>query len=168
MSAKWVHMPAQPASEPLGRRIATLRARLGVTQQELATRLAMSRNAVSHLETGLSQPSERTVVLLAGLFAVEPYELVAGTDYPDAKADRLPLVATRHTEVGARLAALDAELRWVIKLDSLDAREALAVIDRELAILERQALDPAEQTLVREARTRLRAAGPASTGAATA
>ena len=76
--------------ENLGRRIAELRGKLGLTQQELADRLAVSRTAVSHLEAGMTVPGERTVVLLAGLFKIEPRELVAGTNYPLAKAERLP------------------------------------------------------------------------------
>ena len=47
-------------AENLGRRIARLRGSLGWTQQDLAARLAISRVAVSHLEAGLSVPSERT------------------------------------------------------------------------------------------------------------
>ena len=98
--------------EHLGRRIAKLRAELGWTQQEVATRLAISRTALSHLESGMSVPGERTVTLLAGLFKVEPAELVAGTAYPAAKAERLPPVAARHTEVELQLALLDADLAW--------------------------------------------------------
>ena len=94
-------------SEKLGRRIAERRAALGWTQQHLADRAGISRVAVSHLEAGMSQPGERTVALLAGLFKVEPWELVAGTDYPVAKADRLPLVVPRYTEVEHQLALLD-------------------------------------------------------------
>jgi transcriptional regulator with XRE-family HTH domain len=91
-------MPAE-VPEPFGRRVARLRGALGWTQQELADRVAISRVAVSHLELGISVPSERTVTLLAGLFKLEPGELVAGTTYPEAKAERLPLVVARHTEV---------------------------------------------------------------------
>jgi transcriptional regulator with XRE-family HTH domain len=156
VSAKWVHMPTTPAPEPFGRRLAALRARFGLTQQEVAYRLAMSRNAVSHVETGGSIPSERTIVLLAGLFAVAPHELVAGTDYPVAKADRLPLVAAAHTEVSARLLALDAELRWIAQMARPDRAEALAVVGHELQVLERTTLEPAEQVRVREALVRLR------------
>src|SRR4051812_44710794 len=82
-----IAQPPQPP-EPLSQRIARLRARRGWTQQELAERLAASRVAVSHFELGLALPSERTVVLLAGLFGLEPHELVAGTSYPAAKAER--------------------------------------------------------------------------------
>ena len=88
-------MPEDDArpGETLGQRIARLRCLLGWTQQELADRAAISRVAVSHLEMGISVPSERTLALLAGIFHLEPPELVEGTSYPDAKAERLPLVA---------------------------------------------------------------------------
>ena len=61
----------------------------------------------------MAWPNERTVTLLAGWFGVEPPALVAGTDYPSAKAERVPLVANRHTEVDLQLALLAADLRWV-------------------------------------------------------
>ena len=110
-------MAARRDDEHLGRRIAKLRADLGWTQQELAARLAISRTALSHLEGGVSIPGERTVTILAGLFKVEPHELVAGTAYPSAKAERLPAVATRHTEVELQLALLDRDLAWHHRLD---------------------------------------------------
>lgn len=93
-------------SERLGRRIARLRADLGWTQQELADRLGISRVAVSHVEGGINVPGERTVTLLAGLFKREPHDLVVGTDYPAAKAERLPVVTTRYTEVELQLTLL--------------------------------------------------------------
>src|SRR5919202_829887 len=95
-----------PSDESLGQRIARLRVRRGWTQQDLAERLAASRVAVSHFEMGLALPSERTVVLLAGLFGMEPHELVAGTNYPLAKAERLPGVACRYTELEMDLGLL--------------------------------------------------------------
>lgn len=113
--------------ENLGRRIAEHRAKLGFTQQELADRLAVSRVTVSHLEAGMTTPGERTVALLAGLFKVEPHELVAGTSYPVAKKDRLPLVAARYTEVEHQLLLLEGDLAW---LDRLDRSGADALIAR--------------------------------------
>ncbi len=94
----------------LGRRIASQRGSLGWTQAELAERLGASRVAVSHMEAGLSTPSERTVALLAGVFKLEPFELVADTDYPMAKAERLPVVACRYTEVELQLALFERDM----------------------------------------------------------
>ena len=111
-------------AEHLGRRIAKLRAELGWTQLELAARLAISRTALSHLEGGVSVPGERTVALLAGLFKVEPAELVAGTAYPAAKAERLPAVVARHTEVDLQLALLDRDLDWLERLGRAPAARA--------------------------------------------
>ena len=96
--------------ESLGRRVAEQRAKLGLTQQEMAERLGISRVAVSHVESGVTDPGERTVTLLAGLFKLEPHQLVAGTTYPAAKADRLPVVVARYTEVELQLALLDQDL----------------------------------------------------------
>jgi transcriptional regulator with XRE-family HTH domain len=117
-------------SESLGRRIAARRNDLGWTQQELADRVGVSRAAVSHLEGGLNVPGERTVTILAGLFKCEPHELVAGTSYPVAKAERLPVVACRYTEVELQLRLLAAEMdasqadptEWAPRLAALAAR----------------------------------------------
>jgi transcriptional regulator with XRE-family HTH domain len=100
--------------ESLGHRIAKHRAAVGWTQAELAERVGISRVALSHIEAGISDPGERTVALLAGVFKVEPHELVARTDYPPAKAERLPVVAARYTEVEHQLAILDAQLALVL------------------------------------------------------
>ncbi len=107
----WPGRPPGPGS--LGQRISVLRAERGWTQQQLADRLGISRVAVSHLETDLNTPSERTVAILAGLFRLEPHDLVAGTSYPMAKADRLPLVVARWTEVEHQLALLARDLEWL-------------------------------------------------------
>ena len=92
------------------------RSERGWTQQDLADRLAMSRTAVSHLEADMAQPSERTVLLLAGLFQVEPPAFVEGTLYPQSKAERLPSVVARYTEVDLQLRLLEAELALLASL----------------------------------------------------
>jgi transcriptional regulator with XRE-family HTH domain len=106
-------VPESVLPELLGHRIAKHRAALGWTQAELAERVGISRVALSHIEAGISNPGERTVALLAGVFKVEPHELVSRTDYPSAKAERLPVVAARYTEVEHQLALLDAQLELV-------------------------------------------------------
>jgi transcriptional regulator with XRE-family HTH domain len=128
-SAKWVGRKCiGNVQAELGRRIGDLRVALGMTQQEVADRLAISRVAVSHIEAGMNTPSERTVVLLAGLFKVEPIELVVGTGYPTAKFERLPSVAVRHTEVELQLALCENDLGWAERLAEHGA--ARQVVDR--------------------------------------
>ncbi len=53
--------------------------------------------------------SERTVVILSGVFGIDPFSLVAGTSYPLAKAERLPVIVALHTEVDLALALCAAE-----------------------------------------------------------
>jgi transcriptional regulator with XRE-family HTH domain len=118
--------PLGITTESFGRRIAKLRADSGWTQTELAERVGLSRVGLSHVEATMSVPSERTVILLAGVFLMEPHQLVADTDYPPAKAERLPAVAARYTEVDHQLRTLDAVL------DTLDRAAAARDRDRLL------------------------------------
>jgi transcriptional regulator with XRE-family HTH domain len=142
--------------ESLGRRIAGFRAKLGFTQQELADRLAVSRTAVSHLEAGMTVPGERTVVLLAGLFKVEPRELVRGTSYPTAKAERLPAVAARYTEVEMLLSLLDNDLAWLERTGGDDRRRVFDEWEARLRAIDDRDLDLRERELLRVARATVR------------
>ena len=147
-------MGAQPQAAEvaaLGLRIAILRMGLGFTQQELAERLGISRVAVSNLESGRSVPGERTVTLMAGLFRMEPFELVQGTAYPQAKVDRLPLVTAKYTEVELQLALLERDLRW---LESAPAPLAIEVIEgwqRAIRLLAEGTTDSRQLLLLRQA-----------------
>jgi transcriptional regulator with XRE-family HTH domain len=146
-------MPELP--DNLGRRIADLRLKHGYTQQELADRVGVSRTALSHLEAGMSDPGERTVTLLAGVFKVEPHELVAGTGYPAAKTDRLPLVTARHTEVELQLELLAADLRWLDR-GGAEAPTTVGEWEIRLAALHADAHDPRERAAVAAAIDALR------------
>ena len=137
----------------LGHRIATLRASRGWTQQELAERLAISRTGVSHLEAGMSTPGERTIALLAGLFKLEPHELVDGTSYPTAKAERLPVVVCRYTEGELQLRLLDLDEERGLD----DPRRADWVA--RLRVLAKVTHDRDEAALLEEARRRLSSGG---------
>lgn len=154
--------PSRPgrgrASGSLGRRIADLRAERNWTQQQLADRLGISRVAVSHLETDLNVAGERTVALLAGCFGMEPHDLVAGTTYPVAKADRLPAVVARWTEVEHQVAMLERDLWWVDRAGVMSGSEADALLHRWESLLSKLAdvvLDPDEVKVVAAARLRV-------------
>ncbi len=138
--------------EMLGQRVALLRARRGWTQAELAERLAASRVAVSHFEMGLALPSERTIVLLAGLFKLEPHELIAGTSYPVAKAERLPPVACRYTEVELQLMLLQRDLVWLARVTDEALRSRVVAEWRtKLAVLSESVYDTDERAMLAEA-----------------
>jgi transcriptional regulator with XRE-family HTH domain len=143
------------AAESFGRRVAKQRAELGWTQAQLAERVAMSRVALSHIEANLSVASERTVTLLAGVFGCEPCALAAGTDYPPAKAERLPLVTARRTEVDHQLAVLDAVLATVARVPVPQRDRLRAEVRSEwrarLADLLAVSDDPRERRRVRAA-----------------
>lgn len=147
---------APTPSEKLGQRIAQLRAQRGWTQERLAERIAASRAAVSQFEAGLALPSERTIVLLAGLFQLEPHALVAGTSYPAAKSERLPPVACRYTETDLQLALLRRDLEWAERTGAGPA-ELFHRWEPLLAELEAEAGDVEERELLRAAREELRA-----------
>src|SRR5438067_7069449 len=127
-------------SNELGRRVASFRTALGWTQQELADRVGVSRVAVSHIEAGLRDPGERTVALLAGLFKMEPWELVAGTSYPPAKVERLPVVVPRYTEAELQLRLLEEDRNAGRPLDDWPER---------LQLLLKSTYDQRERALVR-------------------
>jgi len=144
------------APEAIGKRIARLRSEHGWTQQALAARLAISRVAVSHIEMDLSLPSERTVILLAGMFKISPHTLVEGTTYPQAKAERLPLVVCCFTALEMEIALLQNDLAWQEKCAG-DARPAshlqrlLEKWQSRLSKYQTGELDESERELLAEA-----------------
>ena len=154
------HAASAGRPEPFGERVARLRSTGRWTQQELAERVAISRVAVSHLELGISTPSERTVALLAGVFKMEPAALVDGTTYPDAKAERLPLVAARYTEAELQVRLMRRDLAWLESLADGEvagtrSSEILGAWHRRLSDLEAGTLGPRERRLLRGARADL-------------
>jgi transcriptional regulator with XRE-family HTH domain len=148
------------APEPIGKRIARLRVDCGWTQQALAARLGVSRVAVSHIEMDLTIPSERTITLLAGIFKLSPHELVEGTTYPRAKAERLPVTAFCYTKLEMELGLLENDLAWLERLDGTAELPQLvnAVQERWVAQLSKwdpHGLDDLEQGMLAKARNKL-------------
>lgn len=62
----------------VGNQIRERRQALGISQEELAQRLYVSRVTVSHWETGRTLPDVQSVLLLANLFGTTVDELVRG------------------------------------------------------------------------------------------
>ncbi len=151
------HLVSHLSPESTGQRIARLRQQHGYTQQTLADRLAISRVAVSHIEADLNIPSERTITLLAGLFKCTPHDLVEGTTYPPAKAERLPFVVAWYTELELAFELLKNDVAWVgLKGNKQIAAETLRHWQTRLAHWEGAYLDPHDQALLAQMREILR------------
>jgi transcriptional regulator with XRE-family HTH domain len=149
--------------EPIGKRIARLRSEHGWTQQALSQRLAVSRVAISHIEMNLIIPSERTVTLLAGIFKITPHELVEGTTYPLAKAEKLPLTTCSYTSLELDMALLENDLSWLEQLESTTGwgEYAIQVKERwqsQIARWSNQDMDPADREILLQALQRLQSA----------
>ena len=133
------------STERLGVRVAKERAALGWTQAEIAERVGISRVALSHIESSISIPGERTVTLLAGLFGCEPHELVAGTDYPQAKAERCRSSRrdTPRSSISSRCSTRSSRSAGGVTLRSLQEEwqpRLLALLDRTHDAREREQL----------------------------
>jgi transcriptional regulator with XRE-family HTH domain len=155
--------------QTIGQRIAQLRQANGWTQQALAERIAISRVAISHIEMDLSTPGERTVTLLAGVFKLSPQALVAGTTYPQAKAERLPVAVCSYTALEVDLALLENDLAWLERLEGSRRRFHLLeeVRERWLPRLEqwrRQTVDSRQQEQLDAAFAALRLAASRNDG----
>lgn len=63
-------------------RLKLLRKQFGLTQKEMASKLNIQRVTYSHYETGRSQPSIDTLIILASIFSCSIDYLVGISDNP--------------------------------------------------------------------------------------
>ena len=66
-------------------RLQEVRRRSGLTQEQFAERLCVSRQAVSKWETGTADPSTSNLLALAKLFGVSAEELLRQVDRTDVE-----------------------------------------------------------------------------------
>ena len=67
---------AAPIRRSLGETIKAHRTRCGMSQEQLAEKLGVSRQAVSKWETGTAEPSTSNLLALAKAFGIPPEELL--------------------------------------------------------------------------------------------
>lgn len=68
--------PSDPVRRTLGERIKAHRTRCGMSQELLAEKLGVSRQAVSKWETGTAEPSTSNLLALARAFNISTEELL--------------------------------------------------------------------------------------------
>jgi len=104
----------QGNNSQLGERLSSIRLRVGLTQTDIAGKLAVSRQHISNIETGMTSPTVRVL---------QDYLRVCGTDLAEFFYGPLPINQTpRQREYHSKLQALlenDTTSRVVTKvLDS--------------------------------------------------
>lgn len=104
----------------LGERIQALRKEKGISQEELAAQMGISRQAVSKWESGQSIPDLEKVVLLSEYFETTTDYLLKGTaptqqkrNFPSAVAISLQGIAVEAVGI---LAAVTIWLQWQVPL----------------------------------------------------
>lgn len=100
----------------VGRNIRTLRTRAGITQDQLAETLFVSRQTISNYETGRSQPDVDTLVRLAGALGTDAGALIYGPAVPaDTRRQRwlcVPGAVCLAVWAVLALPVLDAAMEW--------------------------------------------------------
>lgn len=113
--------------DTLGGRIWRARDALGLSLEELASRIGLPEGAVSGWERDHAEPDTKALFMLAGVLSVSPSWLIAGIGEAPAEpaSDELlhPLlrqlqeVHQLHDQTGKAIAALEAEVAKLIKKD---------------------------------------------------
>jgi transcriptional regulator with XRE-family HTH domain len=90
--------PLLQGDTELGRRLSSIRLRAGLTQADVAGKVAVSRQHISNIETGNTSPTVRVL---------QAYLLVCGMDLAEFFYGPLPINQTpRHREYHSKLQAL--------------------------------------------------------------
>lgn len=83
LRASDVRRASSEVRKSLGEAIREHRVRCKMTQEFVAERLGVSRQAVSKWESGRTDPSTSNLLALAKLFEITAEELLRGTDVPN-------------------------------------------------------------------------------------
>lgn len=113
--------------DTLGGRIWRARDALGLSLEELASRIGLPEETVSGWERDHAEPDTKALFMLAGVLSVSPSWLIAGIGEAPAEpaSDELlhPLlrqlqeVHQLHDQTGKAIAALEAEVAKLIRKD---------------------------------------------------
>ena len=113
--------------DTLGGRIWRARDVLGLSLEDLASRLGLPEETVSGWERDHAEPDTKALFMLAGVLSVSPSWLIAGIGEAPAEPTsdehlhpllrQLKEVHQLHDQTGKAIAALEAEVARLIKTD---------------------------------------------------
>ena len=129
----------------IGSRIAENRRRIGMTQEELAAKLAVSAQAVSKWENDITCPDVMTLPKLAELLGITVDELLSGKKQPQTLVladEELKIIVNSHegdkvkvnlpiplVKAGLRIGMGMPQVKGNAALESIDFGELIALID---------------------------------------
>ena len=102
----------------IGKNIKNLRMQKDITQEQLAERLHVTRQAVSNWENGKTQPDVETLSMLAECFEISVEELIYGKKEEPAKEKKVVIEKTikkgldSEAVVGIALAVVLSYTKW--------------------------------------------------------
>ena len=114
----------------IGNQIREHRQQLGLSQEELAQRLYVSRVTISHWETGRTLPDVQSMLLLANLFGTTIDELVRGD--VDEMREMVEKDERRTRTLAAALAAVEVVVVTALAVTAVAGREYLEPVLRLL------------------------------------
>ncbi len=114
----------------VGNQIKERRTRLGISQEELAQKLYVSRVTVSHWETGKTLPDVQSMLLLANLFGTTIDEMVKGD--VDEMREMVEKSERRTRTFAVALAAVEAVVVTALAVTAVAGRAYLELVLRLL------------------------------------
>lgn len=117
----------------IGNQIRERRARLGLSQDELAQRLYVSRVTISHWETGKTLPDVQSMLLLANLFDTTIDELVRGD--VDEMREMVKKSEQRTKIFAVALATVEVIVVTALAVTAVAGREYLEPVLRLLLVV---------------------------------
>ena len=114
----------------IGNQIREHRQQLGLSQEELAQRLYVSRVTISHWETGRTLPDVQSMLLLANLFGTTIDEMVRGD--VDEMREMVEKDERRTRTLAAALAAVEVVVVTALAVTAVAGREYLEPVLRLL------------------------------------
>ncbi len=99
----------------VGKNIKKIRENMKLTQEELAEKLSVTRQAISNYETGKTQPDIETLNKIASILEVSVEELIYGykrTNVVNNTTQHITKNITKGLSFGAALAMIISYVKW--------------------------------------------------------
>lgn len=116
-------------------RIQELRKQKGISQEELAGELGVSRQAVSKWESGQSFPELDNIIALSDYFGVSADHILKGTETPQVTKSQTPIAAKPKISLNDRIKSYIARKNAETESEEKEVILQLAVTQKQRSVL---------------------------------